>query len=495
MMNEKYLLVIEDDDIVRDLYRATLESAGFTVLTATDGQAGLKLLAEHDIALVLCDECMSPMSGHEFLQQSHARPTSPPVLMISGYANIRQAVEAMRDGAVDYLIKPVTTNELLRAVESHILPEPPTDLENSGMVAIASSSKERLALAQRAAVTDATVLITGPSGTGKEVMARYVHAQSVRADAPFVPINCAAIPATMLEATLFGYEKGAFTHALQATPGKFEQAQGGTLLLDEISEMSLELQAKLLRVLQEREVERLGARTMIKLDLRVIATSNRDLAAAVRGGWFREDLYFRLSVFPLRLESLAARPADILPIAESLLKKFGEPRSRLTAEAAQALLTHSWPGNVRELENLIQRALILADDAPIRPCHLQFDETVDSMHQVVAQGRGGLGYTGYSQAWDGQIGEVSGMEGLALRNQSRVTQFSQAPGEQNTGQPPLRESLRHEEQTQLIDALNSCRTRKAAAGYLGISERTLRYKMARLRDQGVILPPRRRVAY
>ena len=485
-MSKKYLLVIEDDDTVRNLYRAALDSAGYEVLTAADGQAGLALLAEHEIALVLCDECMSPMSGHEFLKQSQARLKHPPVLMISGYANVRLAVEAMRDGAVDYLTKPVTTDELIKAVESHIVPEPAESADDSGMVAIASSSKERLVLARRAAVTDATVLITGPSGSGKEVMARFVHAQSARAAASFVAINCAAIPATMLEATLFGYEKGAFTHAVQATPGKFEQAQGGTLLLDEISEMSLELQAKLLRVLQEREVERLGARNMIKLDLRIIATSNRDLAAAVRDGRFREDLYFRLSVFPLRMESLAARPADILPIAESLLKKFDQPASRLTAEAAQALLAHSWPGNVRELENLIQRALILADEAPIRPCHLQFDDSVEGMHMVVAQGHAGLGQSSWRQSAGGRgrYAPASGFEPAESLAQQH-----------NDYQPPLRETLLHEEQTQLIDALKSCRTRKAAAGYLGISERTLRYKLARLRDQGVSLPPRRRMAY
>lgn len=472
-MSKPYLLVIEDDEIVRTLYRVSLESAGHSVVTAADGQAGLELLAKFDISLVLCDECMSPMSGHEFLQQTQAQADHPPVLMISGYANIRRAVDAMRDGAVDYLTKPVTTDELLRAIVRHIPPPANEATDNEGMVAVAPSSKERLALARRAATTDATVLITGPSGSGKELMARYVHGQSARSAASFVAINCAAIPATMLEATLFGYEKGAFTHAVQATPGKFEQAQGGTLLLDEISEMSLDLQAKLLRVLQEREVERIGARTMIKLDLRIIATSNRDLAAAVRDGRFREDLYFRLSVFPLRLESLAARPADILPIAESLLKKYHQPASRLTPEAAQTLLGHAWPGNVRELENLIQRALIIADEAPIRPCHLQFDQAMDGLQGSVALGRGGLNSSGF---------EHQG-------------QSTSASDRADVGSPHLRETLRHQEQAQLIDALNACRTRKAAAGYLGISERTLRYKLARLRDQGVALPGSRRLAY
>ena len=469
-MSDRHLLVIEDDDILRELYEAALTSVGYSVLTAADGAAGLAILEQHDVALVLCDEFMSPMSGHEFLQQSRLLARPLPVLMISGYANIRQAVEAMRDGAVDYLIKPVTTQELLAAVETHfpVVIEVEPD-QQSGMVAMATSSKELVALARRVALTDATVLITGPSGCGKEVMARFIHQQSERLNGPFVAINCAAIPSSMLEATLFGYEKGAFTNALQATPGKFEQAQGGTLLLDEISEMSLDLQAKLLRVLQEREVERLGGRGVVKLDLRIIATSNRDLPATVRDGHFREDLYFRLSVFPLRLQSLAERPADIIPLAEAMLVKYGEPVSRLTPEAANRLLGHSWPGNVRELENLIQRSLILADDQPIRGYHLQFDPSVDEQVEYVDPSAT-VHVMANAQA-DSQSGSINPVDGS------------------------LRDSLRDQEQQRLIDALASCRTRKAAAGYLGISERTLRYKLARLREQGIELPRSRRAAH
>ena len=476
-MSDRYLLVIEDDDTLRELYEAALTSVGYSVLTAADGAAGLAILEQHDVALVLCDEFMSPMSGHEFLQQSRLLARPLPVLMISGYANIRQAVEAMRDGAVDYLIKPVTTQELLAAVEAHFPAAEVEPDQPSGMVAMATSSKELVALARRVALTDATVLITGPSGCGKEVMARFIHQQSERLNGPFVAINCAAIPSSMLEATLFGYEKGAFTNALQATPGKFEQAQGGTLLLDEISEMSLDLQAKLLRVLQEREVERLGGRGVVKLDLRIIATSNRDLPATVRDGHFREDLYFRLSVFPLRLQSLAERPADIIPLAEAMLIKYGEPVSRLTPEAANRLLGHSWPGNVRELENLIQRSLILADDQPIRGYHLQFDPCVDEQVEYVDP------LANIRVMADSQAGSHPASQSDVTNRVDEMTGAS------------LRDSLRDQEQQRLIDALASCRTRKAAAGYLGISERTLRYKLARLREQGIELPRSRRAAH
>ena len=219
-------------------------------------------------------------------------------------------------------------------------------------------------MAQRVAATVATVMITGESGTGKEVVARFIHRSSPRAGGPFVAINCAAIPENLLEATLFGHEKGAFTGAQQSQSGKFEQAQGGTLLLDEVSEMPLALQAKLLRVLQEKEVERVGGRKAIALDVRVLATSNRDLVAEVKRGGFREDLYYRLNVFPLEMPALRERPADIVPLAQQFLGRFaagfGRAGISLSAGAARQLTQYDWPGNIRELENVIQRALILA---------------------------------------------------------------------------------------------------------------------------------------
>ena len=231
-------------------------------------------------------------------------------------------------------------------------------------------------LATRVARTDATVLISGQSGAGKEVYARFIHSQSRRAEAPFVALNCAAIPENMLEAMLFGYEKGAFTGAINSHTGKFEQAQGGTLLLDEISEMDLGLQSKLLRVLQERELERLGSRKTLKLDVRVIATSNRDVRCAVREGEFREDLFYRLNVFPLLVPSLAERRRDILPLAHHFLSRDSsvrDPAAMLTDEAIQKLFAYAWPGNVRELDNVIQRALILRQQETISERDVQFE--------------------------------------------------------------------------------------------------------------------------
>ena len=248
-------------------------------------------------------------------------------------------------------------------------------------VVVDAASRALYALATRVASTDCTVLINGESGTGKEVLARFIHDKSPRANRPFVAINCAAIPENMLEAMLFGYERGAFTGATSAHAGKFEQAQGGTLLLDEITEMPLSLQAKLLRVLQEREVERLGARTMFSLDVRVIATTNRDLRAEVKAGNFREDLFYRLCVFPMTISALRERRDDVLPLAMRLLEMRTTPGRRipaLSADAAQLLLSYAWPGNIRELDNLLQRAIIISNGPVIDAGHIRFEALQDA---------------------------------------------------------------------------------------------------------------------
>jgi two-component system response regulator FlrC len=298
------------------------------------------------------------------------------------------------------------------------------------------------------ATTDCTVLIGGESGTGKEVLARFIHDRSVRCNHPFVAINCAAIPENMLEAMLFGYERGAFTGAQNAHAGKFEQAQDGTLLLDEITEMPLSLQAKLLRVLQEREVERLGSRTMVTLNVRVIATTNRDLREEVKAGRFREDLYYRLCVFPMAIPALRERRDDVLPLTMRILEMRTPPGQRipaLSADAAQLLLAYNWPGNIRELDNLLQRAMILTNGPVIEAQHIR----VEALREVTP-----------------------------ARTPAPVINIGRA----------LRGSLQATESRILMDALRDGESRAEVAEKLGISPRTLRYKLARLRSAGMDIP-------
>ena len=332
--------------------------------------------------------------------------------------------------------------------------EPFLKRAESDPVACAPTSRRLVDLARRVALSDCTVLVVGESGTGKEILARYIHRRSPRIGRPFIAVNCAAIPENMLEAMLFGYERGSFTGAHAAHPGKFEQAQGGTLLLDEVTEMPLGLQAKLLRVLQEREVERLGGRMPVSLDVRVIATTNRRLREEVAAGRFREDLYYRLNVFPLAIAPLRLRRDDVLPLAMQLLTarcRPGEPIPALGAEAAHLLLTYAWPGNVRELDNLLQRALILLTGPVIRPEHIQFE----------------------------------------LANET--AQASAAPGAALAASPEairsLAGSLVQAERDLILDALRTHQgSRREAAERLGISPRTLRYKLARLREAGIDVP-------
>lgn len=286
------VLVVEDDPALRDALCDTLQIAGYDVRAAADGVAALELCEQTQFGVVVSDVQMRPMDGHELLGRIRVRRPDLPVVLMTAHGTIGKAVAAMRDGAADYLAKPFEAGTLIELVR-RLLPaaDNPSDL-----VAEDPRMRDLLGMARRIAATDVTVLITGESGTGKEVFARFIHAESPRRERAFVAINCAAIPESMLEAVLFGYEKGAFTGAQAAHAGKFEQAQGGTLLLDEISEMDLGLQAKLLRVLQEREVERLGSTRTLSLDVRVLGTSNRSLREEVAAGRFREDLFYRLNV-------------------------------------------------------------------------------------------------------------------------------------------------------------------------------------------------------
>lgn len=295
-MTAATVLVVEDDHDLMDALSDTLTLAGYGVTTATDGADALRVLEDNSFDLIVSDIQMPKMDGHTFLKKVKADHPDLPVMLMTAYGSIQQAVDAMRDGAVDYMVKPFEAEVLVNMV-SRYAGTPSHDVED--VIAEDANSRQLFSVAKRVAQSDATVMISGESGVGKEVLARYIHINSNRHTQPFVAINCAAIPENMLEATLFGYEKGAYTGAYKACPGKFEQAQGGTLLLDEITEMDLGLQAKLLRVLQEREVERLGGSKTIALDVRVLATSNRNVKSYVDEGKFREDLFYRLNVFPL----------------------------------------------------------------------------------------------------------------------------------------------------------------------------------------------------
>jgi two-component system response regulator FlrC len=358
------------------------------------------------------------------------------------------------------------------------LPEAPSaaGAPAAGLIARSAAMLQTLDMAARAARTDVSIMLLGESGVGKEVLARYVHRESPRAAGPFVAINCAAIPESLLEATLFGFDKGAFTGAAQSAPGKFEQAQGGTLLLDEVTEMAASLQAKLLRVLQEREIERLGGRRRIPLDLRIVATSNRDLQQAVSQGVLREDLFYRLSVFPLRVPALRERAEDIVPLAEALLRRFaqqygaGQAAAVLDGSARQALLGHAWPGNVRELENVMQRAAILCSGGRITAADLLLQP-------------GALAAGATPRAAQGS------RPALVETLTDAGAQLAGGLAGGGAGSRALGAELAENERRMIADALrDSLGSRKLAAQRLGISPRTLRHKLQRLREAGLELP-------
>jgi two-component system response regulator FlrC len=447
-MSRPTVLVVEDDLSLREALCETLSSARYPVATATDGEDALQVLQRREVTMVISDVNMRPMDGRTLLKRLKNGYPHLPVVLMSAFGSVSDVVEAMREGAADYLTKPFDAAVLLQMVSRFVGVSPQTDTQ---LIAVDPRTREIAVLARRVAASDATVLLTGESGTGKEVFAHYIHRHSPRTGGPFVAINCAAIPENMLEAILFGYEKGAFTGAHEAKPGKFELANRGTLLLDEISEMALGLQAKLLRVLQEREVERLGGRRPITLDVRVLATTNCDLGVGVREGRFREDLYYRLNVFPLRLPPLRERRQDILPLAQRFAQvhRSGCSAARIDGGAGRLLLGHGWPGNVRELDNIIQRALILGSGETIEAQDIRFE-----VGMVPAQvGAGGEG----------------------------------AP--ETVPDPALEQDLKTREQELILEALRQGKgSRKEAAARLGISARTLRYKLARLREAGVPIP-------
>ena len=377
------ILLVEDKESLRRVLRLTLEHAGYTVTECADAAAASAEIARAPYRLVLTDLRMPNGSGLDVLRAARAADPEVPVVVMTAFGSIDEAVQAMKDGAHDFLQKPVDSNHLLLLVE-RALEQVRLRTENvllreewsrrygfPRIIGESDAIKRAVSETQRVATTDTTVLLLGESGTGKELFARAVHHLSPRRDKPFVAINCAAIPETLIESELFGHEKGAFTGASERRPGKFELASGGTIFLDEVGELPLAAQGKLLRAIEEKVVDRVGGRAPVPVDVRVVAATNRDLRSAAEAGEFRRDLYFRLAVFPVEIPPLRERGDDVVLLARHFAAQLGrELRKReavLTEEAVAALRAHRWPGNVRELENAIERACILADSAALTP--------------------------------------------------------------------------------------------------------------------------------
>jgi DNA-binding NtrC family response regulator len=368
--------VVDDEENIRNLLSQILRQEGFEVETASDGATGLRKASSGEFDLVLLDVRIPEKDGMEVLREIRREDPGAVVMIVTGYATLEMAVEAMRHGAFDYISKPFKKDELVvkvrRALEHEQLREENRKLHEElrarfkfeGIVGTSPKMQEVLRVAAAVAPTDATVLIYGETGTGKEILARSIHYQSPRAHGPFVAINCGAIPETLLETELFGHEKGAFTSAVGSRVGKFEAADGGTIFLDEVGDMSPAMQVKLLRVLQERTFERVGSNKPVRVDVRVIAATNKDLRQAIRDGRFREDLFYRLSVVPIELPPLRERVEDIPLLAQHFLEKYrqkyGKAVTGFTPQAVRKMRRYSWPGNVRELEFAVERAVILS---------------------------------------------------------------------------------------------------------------------------------------
>ncbi|PSJ88638.1 lateral flagellar response regulator transcription factor LafK [Aeromonas veronii] len=432
---EPHILLIQPLIVAENEVEKILSKEGIRVSSVNSVKQSKGIIADNNVNLILLDMDAMTEFGPRILHEFEGLDC---VIMVNEH-QAAIAAEAICAGAIDYIVKPFRSQQLLDAVRGALRLRQAIP----NLIAVSPMSLQVLQLARRAAKTSATILIGGESGTGKERLARYIHDMSVRSEKPFVAINCAAIPETMLESILFGHNKGAFTGAISAQPGKFELAQGGTLLLDEISELPLNLQAKLLRVLQEKEVERLGSNQTIALDVRIIAASNKDLRTLVANGLFREDLFYRLDVLPMSWPALRDRPDDIIPLANYFLERYAPHQGyRLSKQACQLLLSYEWPGNVRELDNVMQRALIMARGLHIQPVDLMLPNCILPEETVA------------SDTWHAP-------EGLSETRRHAEFQF-------------VLETLRR---------FRGHRTRTADA--LGMTTRALRYKLAAMREQGI----------
>lgn len=491
------VLVVEDDESLREAISFTLGVHEISHCLAANGVEALALLNTETPAIIVSDVRMPELDGIGLLRAVRRQMPDVPFVLMTAYADVAAAVDAIKCGAREFLLKPFQPETLIEVVERHR-----ADPTASGPVGEDPAFLQMLTRLRRVAASELSVLLSGESGTGKEVLARDVHAHSQRARGPFVAINCAAIPKDLLEATLFGYERGAFTGAQKSQAGKFELAHGGTLFLDEIGEMPPELQAKLLRVLQERVVERVGSHQEIALDFRLVAATNRRLEQAVREGRFREDLYFRIGVFPLEIPPLRTRVDDIDVLARHFLKRYSAPAGRPGAKLSDAALNrmrqHPWPGNVRELENVIQRALLMADTDHITP---------DDLGLPANMGPPAAGTTGLTNGQPnvqepGMLPHVQtnayggGRSGGDLGGDLGVDSGSDSGGDSGdrSATTPVAatkedavdmRSIEREHILQVLRTVNGSRRR--AVELLGISERALRYKLKSYREDGHVV--------
>ena len=505
-------MIVEDDTDLREAICVTLDLHQIHYRAFGDAETALMAISDEEFSLVVSDFKLPGMDGLMLLRSIRKKVPQLPVVIMTAFAEAKLAVEALQTGARDFLIKPFQPEHLVGVIARY-QPIALAASNGSGQSIIAKSAETLSVLSrcQRVAATNATVLLTGESGVGKDVFARQIHLQSPRANKPYVAINCAAIPETLLESTLFGYERGAFTGANKTQEGKFEAANGGTLFLDEIGDLPIELQAKLLRVIQDRMVERLGSNKSLEVDVRIVAATNRDLASQVASGKFREDLYYRLAVFPIAIPPLRERMDDVVPLAELFLERYGQTMGRvgltLSEAAKSAMSSHAWPGNVRELENAVQRALLMADGTTVEPEHLELRSSAgsagsalagafaeresaassagDSAQSVgvgVSAGPGGAG-SGVRTGLDAGVGAgAAGGTGMASGAGLGVRP---AGAEFASSTPIEMASLEVVEREHILRVLKSTGgNRKKAIDILGISERALRYKLKDYREQG-----------
>jgi two-component system response regulator FlrC len=448
------VLLVEDDPDLREAIIVSLKLAGVDFLAFESAELALPHVRAGEAQLLVTDFRLPGINGLELMRRAQALNRQLRVVVMTAYADTQLAIEALRAGANDFLVKPFQPKQLIKVIERNTpaplpqrgsagpAPAPGVVIQDAATRAVA----DRL---ERVARTDTTVLLLGESGVGKDVFARQLHARSSRHNGPYIAINCAAIPHTLLESTLFGHEKGAFTGAVKSQAGKFEAADGGTLFLDEIGEMPAELQAKLLRVLQDQVVERLGSLRSIRCNVRIVAASNRDMVEQVKQGRFREDLYFRLAVFPIRIPALRDRPGDVLALAQMFLERYGDPSRTLALSPASVhtLLSHPWPGNVRELENAMQRALLMANGDCIEPSDIE----LDPMHHSAA-------------------------------TLSAPQRLQETPAPARTASTAMdMESVEREHILHVLSQVAG--NRRKAVAVLGLSERTLRYKLKAYREQ------------